>query len=356
MNNINYKKLLERDEISIDESLSNNFLKDKVIFVSGGCGSIGSEIVRQLLKFNIKKIIIYDNSEIGIFEIENEINENYINKNISTYLGDVTDKVKLNHIFSIEKPNIIYHAAAYKHVPIVENNPNEGVKVNILGTKTIADLSIKHDIEKFVMVSTDKAVNPTNVMGATKRVAEIYINKLNSMKKTIFITTRFGNVLGSSGSVIPTFMKRIKNKQNLLLTHKDIIRYFMTIPEASKLVILASVIGNRHEILLFDMGEPVKIYDLAKNMIKLYGDKSIEIEIIGLRKGEKLYEELLCKSENVIETENKNILKLKYNDEIDNDKFKELFNKLYNKYFYDKKELRDLLKKIVPEYSCKYDN
>jgi FlaA1/EpsC-like NDP-sugar epimerase len=352
---IDYNKLLNRNPILVDNIKTHKYLKNKKILISGGCGSIGSEIVKQLLNLEINNLIIIDNSECGTFELKNEINEKYKNNNVKFFLADILDSYRLNDIFNSEKPEIVYHCAAYKHVPIMEDNPWESIKVNIIGTKNIADISIKYNVLKFLMISTDKAVNPTNVMGASKRVSEIYINNLNKQSNTQFITTRFGNVLGSSGSVIPTFIKQINKYKKIDITHKDIIRYFMTIPEAAQLVLYASTIGKRGQILMFDMGEPVKIYDLAQNIIKNYTNNDIEINIIGLRVGEKLYEELLCNGENTLETDNEHIKISKHKEEIDYDIFLNNYSKLIETYKYlNQIEIKNRLKQLVPEYKISY--
>ena len=352
---IDYNKLLNRNPIIVDNIKTQEYLKNKKILISGGCGSIGSEIVKQLLNLEINNLIIVDNSECGTFELKNEINEKYKNNQVKLYLADILDLHRLNNIFDNEKPEIVYHCAAYKHVPIMEENPWESIKVNIIGTKNIADISIKYKVEKFLMISTDKAVNPTNVMGASKRVSEIYINNLNRQSNTQFITTRFGNVLGSSGSVIPTFIKQINKYKKIDITHKDIIRYFMTIPEAAQLVLYASTIGKKEQILMFDMGEPVKIYDLAQNIIKNYTNNDIEINIIGLRAGEKLYEELLCNGENTLETDNPYIKISKHNEEIDYNIFLNNYNELIETYkSLNQIEIKNRLKQLVPEYKISY--
>jgi FlaA1/EpsC-like NDP-sugar epimerase len=352
---IDYNKLLNREPILVDNIKTYEYLKNKKILISGGCGSIGSEIVKQLLNLEINNLIVVDNNECGTFELKNEVNERFKNNNVKFHLADILDLHRLNHIFNNERPNIIYHCAAYKHVPIMEDNPWESIKVNILGTKNIADISIKYNVAKFLMISTDKAVNPTNVMGASKRVSEIYINNLNKYNITEFITTRFGNVLGSSGSVIPTFIKQINKYKKIDITHKDIIRYFMTIPEAAQLVLYASTIGKRGQILMFDMGEPVKIYDLAQNIIKNYTNNDIEINIIGLRTGEKLYEELLCNGENTLETDNEHIKISKHNEEINYDVFLDNYNSLIETYKYlNQIEIKNRLKQLVPEYKISY--
>ena len=352
---IDYNKLLNRNPIIVDNIKTHEYLKNKKILISGGCGSIGSEIVKQLLNLEINNLIVVDNNECGTFELKNDVCEKYKNNNVKFHLADILDLHRLNYIFNNERPEIIYHCAAYKHVPIMEDNPWESIKVNILGTKNIADISIKYNVAKFLMISTDKAVNPTNVMGASKRVSEIYINNLNKQSNTQFITTRFGNVLGSSGSVIPTIIKQINKYKKIDITHKDIIRYFMTIPEAAQLVLYASTIGKRGQILMFDMGEPVRIYDLAQNIIKNYTNNDIEINIIGLRAGEKLYEELLCNGENTLETDNEHIKISKHNEEIDYDIFLENYNKLIENYKYlNSTEIKDRLKQLVPEYKISY--
>ena len=355
LEDIDYNKLVNRSVINIDLSDIKKYIKDGQILVTGGCGSIGSEIVRQLIKLEIYNIIIYDNHECLMFDLQNELRSKY-NVGVSSHpiqfvLGDVKDRLKIIETFEQNNIHIVFHAAAYKHVPLMEQNPYEAIKTNIIGSKNVSDISLQYNVDKFIMISTDKAVNPTNIMGASKRIAELYINNLNNNNKTKFITTRFGNVLGSNGSVIPTFLKKINNNENLQLTHKDITRYFMTIPESAQLVIHSSLIGNGGEILLFDMGEPIKIYELAKRMIELYGNHNIKIETHGLRPGEKLYEELLCDGEKIIKTDNKKIMKLKHVDDTDYILFFNIFEKIINFEFSDINELKKLLKKIVTDYN-----
>ncbi|MDR0972030.1 MAG: polysaccharide biosynthesis protein [Bacteroidales bacterium] len=307
---IEIEQLLNREEIKLNVSIIEREIKDKSVLVSGGAGSIGSELVRQIVGFSPKEIIVVDQAETPLYNIENEIREKYPACNLKVYICSIQDRERLKSIFEKQSCDIVFHAAAYKHVPMMEENPYEAVRVNVFGTKNIADLSVEFSVKKFVMISTDKAVNPSNVMGATKRLAEIYIQSLNSLKKTQFITTRFGNVLGSNGSVIPRFKQQIKKGGPLTVTHPDIIRYFMTIAEASRLVLEAGVMGRGGEIFLFDMGEPVRIVDLAKRMIMLSGfepDRDIKIEFTGLRPGEKLYEELLTNKEEHIPTYHKKI-------------------------------------------------
>jgi FlaA1/EpsC-like NDP-sugar epimerase len=293
---INIEDLLERDEIRLDENKVQKELLDRCILVTGAAGSIGSEIVRQLARFSPKQIILIDQAESPLYHLELELNEKFPNVNFEIIICDVNHKVRMRKIMEAFLPQIIYHAAAYKHVPMMENNPVEAVFTNVLGTRIIADLAIEFKTEKFVMVSTDKAVNPTSVMGATKRIAEIYTQSLNSKNSTRYITTRFGNVLGSNGSVIPLFREQIEKGGPVTITHAEVTRYFMTIPEACQLVLEAGAMGEGGEIYIFDMGKSVKILDLAKKMIKLSRlelGKDIQIKYTGLRPGEKLYEELL---------------------------------------------------------------
>ncbi len=306
--------MIERDTIVLDKGAIASQLKDKVVMVTGAAGSIGSEMVRQLLTFNPKQLILVDKSEMSLYALDNELAETTMGKYaqlVKLIVGDICNINRMEYIFAKYKPEIVYHAAAYKHVPLMENNAVEAVKTNVGGTKTITDLAVKHDVEKFVFVSTDKAVNPTNVMGASKRVAEIYVQSLNNFlietnsAKTRFITTRFGNVLGSSGSVIPRFRKQIEEGGPVTVTHPDITRFFMTIPEACQLVLEAGNMGKGGEIYIFDMGKSVKIIDLARKMIKLSGltlGQDIQIAFTGLRPGEKIKEELLADQENTLPT------------------------------------------------------
>ena len=345
---LDYNKLLNRKPIITDLKLIKDFIKGKRILVTGGAGSIGSEIVRQLVKFNASTVTVFDNAEASMFYLEQEISRSNPNSHIKYVIGDVRDKYRLEEVFDSFKPNIVFHAAAYKHVPMMEANPVEAIKTNVLGTMNVSNISYMNEVDKFIMVSTDKAVNPTNVMGATKRIAELYTQFLETKSATNFIVTRFGNVLGSEGSVIPTFVKQIKRGGPVSVTHTEVIRYFMTIPEACQLVLQASVLGDGGEVFLFDMGEPVSITDLAKNLIKHFNSNA-EIEYIGLRPGEKLYEELLCNGENMIPTEDHNIMKLNH-EEYD---FKTLIpkieklSKIRSNDFY---KILLLMKSIVPEF------
>ncbi|MBQ7489234.1 MAG: polysaccharide biosynthesis protein [Bacteroidales bacterium] len=349
---IRIEELLEREEINTDKNLIYNDLKDKTIFITGAAGSIGSEIVRQVAEFPYKKLVLIDNAETPVFFLKSECREAN-RQDIDIHIVSITDKKQMEMLFSEYKPDIVYHAAAYKHVPLMEENVNAAIKTNVQGTKILADLSVKYGVSKFVMVSTDKAVNPTNVMGASKRIAEIYVQSLNFKQETTkFITTRFGNVLGSNGSVIPIFRQQIEKGGPLLVTHPDITRYFMTISEACQLVLNAGAFGKGGEIFIFDMGKSVKIYDLAKKMIQLSGltlDKDIKIEFSGLRPGEKLYEELLANQENTIQTQHKKIMVAKvrtYNyDEI----YKEI-DELIAMQDGTSFDIVKKMKSIVPEY------
>ena len=293
LRNIKLEDLLGREEIKINTKEVFDFIQDKIVFVTGGGGSIGSELINQIAKYNPKKIINIEINENASYLMELELKRKYPYLDYKTEIASVRDFDKLDMLFNKYKPEILFHAAAHKHVPLMENNPEEAIKNNIFGTKNVAECCLKYKLESVVLISTDKAVNPTNIMGATKRVCEMIFQKYSEKdSNTKFMAVRFGNVLGSNGSVIPIFSKLIEEGKNLTLTHKDIIRYFMTIPEAAQLVIEAATIGKGGEILILDMGEPVKIYDLAKNMIKLSGS-NVGIDIVGLRPGEKLFEELL---------------------------------------------------------------
>ena len=352
---VKIEELLERDTIKLDNKNIEREIRNKIVMVTGAAGSIGAEISRQVLNYSPKRLIIIDQAETPTFDLQFEIHNSkefsqYQNK-IEFIVASVKDKFRMDNIISLYRPDIIYHAAAYKHVPLMEDNPYEALMVNIFGTKTMADLAKKYEVEKFVMVSTDKAVNPTNIMGASKRIAEIYIQSLSN-GKTKFITTRFGNVLGSNGSVVPIFRKQIDQGGPVTITHKEITRYFMTIREACNLVLEAGAMGNGSDIFVFDMGQPVKIYDMAKKMIKLlgYSEGQIEINEIGLRPGEKLYEELLNNSENTLPTHHPKILRAEVNA---------LTNNQINDYLVDLSSLIvesneytlvSKMKEIVPEF------
>ncbi len=308
---VNIEDLLEREPIKLDNDIINAELNNKVILITGAAGSIGSELSRQCIKYNPKKIILLDQSESPLHDVELEFGDKFKKDQFEVVIGDTRNVDRMRNVFRTFKPAIVFHAAAYKHVPMMENNPSESILNNILGTKITSDLSVEFGVNKFVFVSTDKAVNPTNVMGASKRIAEIYIQSLGKKSATKFITTRFGNVLGSNGSVIPRFKKQIEAGGPVTITHPEITRYFMTIPEACQLVLEAGSMGKGGEIFVFDMGKSVKIVDLARKMIKLSGleeGRDIKITFTGLRPGEKLYEELLADAENTMPTHHSQIL------------------------------------------------
>jgi FlaA1/EpsC-like NDP-sugar epimerase len=311
---VRIEELLERDPIRLDNQNVQREIYNKVVMITGAAGSIGSEIAMQVLQYKPARLILVDQAESPLYDLQFEINNNKKYKihadRVIYMVASVKDRFRMNNIFRTYKPQLIYHAAAYKHVPLMEDHPYEALLVNVFGTKIIADLAVEHQVNKFVMISTDKAVNPTNVMGASKRIAEIYTQCMSN-GKTQFITTRFGNVLGSNGSVIPLFKKQIESGGPVTITHKDITRYFMTIPEACNLVLEAGAMGNGGEIFVFDMGVPVKIYDLAVKMIRLSGLKQDDIKIVevGLRPGEKLYEELLANQENTTNTHHPKIMR-----------------------------------------------
>lgn len=352
---VKIEDLLGREPININNPILNEEYNNKLILVTGAAGSIGSEIVRKLCSFKFKKLILIDNAESPLYDVQQELIQNKI-ENFDAIVADVRNENRINKIFAENRPQIIFHAAAYKHVPLMESNPFEAVSVNVSGTVNIVDLSVKHGVEKFVMVSTDKAVNPTNVMGASKRIAELYINSLDNHGKTKFITTRFGNVLGSNGSVIPLFKRQIESGGPLTVTHKEITRYFMTIPEACSLVIEAAAMGSGGEIFVFDMGKAVKIFDLAINMIKLSGfsyPEDIDIKIIGLRPGEKIYEELLADGENTKPTYHEKIMIAK-SKQIDKDFIRDKIMELHKcNPKCQNLEIVSKIKEIVPEYKSK---
>lgn len=349
---VKIEDLLGREQISIDNCTLIDEYENQVILITGAAGSIGSELARKVSQYNYKKLILVDSAESPLYNIEQE----FIQKGKRDFvplIADVRNLERMEKIFETFKPKIVFHAAAYKHVPLMESNPFEAVSVNTVGTKNVATLSVKHGVTKFILISTDKAVNPTNVMGATKRVAELLVNCLQGKGQTKFITTRFGNVLGSNGSVIPLFKKQIEAGGPITVTHKDITRYFMTIPEACQLVLEAGAMGNGGEIFVFDMGKSIKIYDLAKNMIVLSGlrfPEDIDIKITGLRPGEKIYEELLADDENTRPTYHEKIMiaKTKKLDfELIEEKIETLCKINTNM---RNLEIVSLIKEIVPEY------
>lgn len=349
---IKIEDLLGRIQIELNNPILKNEYKDKVLLITGAAGSIGSEIARQISYLNCKHLVLIDQAESELYNLQQYFQNKKVTNAIAI-VADVKDKKRMNVLLKQYQPHVIFHAAAYKHVPFMEENPYEAVRVNIAGTKVMADLAIKNKVEKFVMISTDKAVNPTNVMGAAKRIAELYINCLEGNSTTKFITTRFGNVLGSSGSVIPLFNNQIEQGGPITVTHKEITRYFMTIPEACQLVLEAGVMGNGGEIFVFDMGIAIKIYDLAKQMIRLSGLKfpeDITIKIIGLRPGEKIYEELLVDGENTIPTYHEKIM-IAHVKPIDSIMIKEKIENLCNLNHHLHFEQAVLkMKDIVPEF------
>ncbi|MBI2281002.1 MAG: polysaccharide biosynthesis protein [Bacteroidetes bacterium] len=350
---IQIEELLERDPIQLNIDNIKQQLSDKTILVTGAAGSIGSEIVRQVIQFHPKKMVLLDQAESPLYDMEMELKDEYNSLSYEIVIGDIRNTERLENVFKTFQPQIVFHAAAYKHVPMMENNPSESILTNVLGTKNCADLAVKYNVEKFVMISTDKAVNPTNVMGASKRIAEIYTQSLGKTVQTKFITTRFGNVLGSNGSVIPRFRQQIENGGPVTITHPDITRFFMTIPEACQLVLEAGTSGKGGEIFIFDMGESVKIIDLSKKMIKLSGlalDKDIKITFTGLRPGEKLYEELLANEENTIPTHHKQIMIAKvkeYDFEFISTKIQDLIDSFEKQ---DNRIIVKQMKQLVPEF------
>jgi FlaA1/EpsC-like NDP-sugar epimerase len=352
LSKINIEDLLGRKPIQLDQAKISAELKGKVILVTGAAGSIGSGLVRQIGNYEPKNIILLDQAESALYDLQQDLHAKGTVFPFEIVIGDIRNYDRLKRVFDFYQPEYVFHAAAYKHVPLMENNPSEAVLTNVKGTKNLVDVSLEYGVNKFVLISTDKSVNPTNVMGASKRVAEIYAQTKNQLGKTKFVTTRFGNVLGSNGSVIPLFQKQIEQGGPLTITDERITRFFMTIPEACQLVLEAGSMGNGGEIFVFDMGKSVKILDLAKKMIQLSGleiGKDIEIKVTGLRPGEKLYEELLASEENTIPTHNPQILiaKTKENDEQQLRAIEELIQLFENQ---QNDHIVRKMKEIVPEY------
>lgn len=353
MRDVDIKDLLGRDEVKLDKDGVSSYLNDKVVLVTGGGGSIGSELCRQIANFKPKKLLILDIYENNAYDIQNELKRNMPEIDQFTIIASVRDKRRLRKVFKEFKPDVVFHAAAHKHVPLMEDNSEEAIKNNVLGTLNVAECADEFNSEKFVLISTDKAVNPTNIMGATKRMCEMIVQAMNKKSRTDYVAVRFGNVLGSNGSVIPLFKKQIKNGGPVTLTHKEIIRYFMLIPEAAQLVLQAGAFAKGGEIFILDMGEPVKIYDLAKKLIKLSGfepEKDIKIEVTGLRPGEKLYEELLMNEEGLTETQNDKIFIGVPSDFEINEIKKNIDELLFVALNEDKEALKKKMKEVVPTF------
>ena len=353
--NVDVLDLLGRDPIEVDIESIMGYVKDKVIMVTGGGGSIGSELCRQLVSHKPKQLIIFDIYENNAYDIQQELKINYPDANVVTLIGSIRNVSRLESVFAQYKPDIVYHAAAHKHVPLMEVSPDEAVKNNVVGTWNVARMADKYGVKKFVMISTDKAVNPTNVMGATKRICEMIVQTYNEISKTDFVAVRFGNVLGSNGSVIPLFKRQIEAGGPVTVTDPNIIRYFMTIPEAVSLVLQAGAYAKGGEIFILDMGEPVKIDDLAKNLIRLSGytlGVNMEIKYTGLRPGEKLYEELLMKEEGLQETDNK-LIHIGKPIEFDKENFFDNLEKLKEEAYSETGNIRESLKKVVDTYHPK---
>lgn len=360
---VGIEDLLGREEVHLDVTNINHFIKGKVVMVTGAAGSIGSELVRQIINYQPKKVILFDINENGLHDLQQEINRKLANDNLDVefiyFIASIRDLKRLDYLFSHYQPNVVFHAAAHKHVPLMELSPHEAVKNNVFGTWNLAIVSDKYNVEKFVQISTDKAVNPTNVMGATKRICEMIVQTYDRESATEFTAVRFGNVLGSNGSVIPLFKRQIAQGGPVTVTHADIIRYFMTIPEASQLVLEAGAMAKGGEIFILDMGEPIRIIDLAEDLIRLSGFipyEDIDIQFTGLRPGEKLYEELLLSEEGISETAHSKIFigKPVFSDLNHLIHHLEILKGVVNKG--EKEDIRQYLKKLVPEYSYKKED
>jgi len=354
---VEIEDLLGREPISLDIDRVINYVAGKTVLVTGGGGTIGSELCRQIAAHEPKRLIVFDVYENNAYDIQNELKRKYPKLDLVTLIGSVRDSKRLECMFNTYRPDIVYHAAAHKHVPLMEDSPNEAVKNNVFGTLKTARCADKYGAEKFVLISTDKAVNPTNIMGASKRICEMIIQAYNNRSETEFVAVRFGNVLGSNGSVIPLFKKQIEAGGPVTVTDPDIIRYFMTIPEAVTLVLQAGASAKGGEIFVLDMGKPMKILDLAENLIRLSGlvpYKDINIEFIGLRPGEKLYEEMLMDEEGIRETENE-LIYIGHPIELDEEKFFASLDRLQKAMYDDSADIRGIVSDIVPTYHCKKD-
>ena len=355
LRNVQIEDLLGRDPIELDNKNIKNLIKDKTILVTGGGGSIGSELCRQIIKYKPQNLVILDIYENTLYDIERELEADYPTANIKAIIGSVRDKERLEEVFNKYKPNVVFHAAAHKHVPLMETSPLEAIHNNVFGTYNVVNCADKFGVEKFVLISTDKAVNPTNIMGASKRVCEMIVQTKNKTSKTDFVAVRFGNVLGSNGSVIPLMKKQIEKGGPVTVTHKEITRYFMTIPEAVQLILQAVTYAKGGEIFVLDMGEPVKIYDLAVSLIRLMGyEPNVDIPIIitGLRPGEKLYEELLMAEEGLVSTKHDKIFitqPMHLEEKELNEKLYELGNIKYNE-DYSIEKVKEVMKNVVPTY------
>ena len=352
---VEIEDLLGREPIRVQLDEIMGYVAGKTVLITGGGGSIGSELCRQVAAHEPKRLIIFDIYENNAYDIQQELKNRFPDLNLVVLIGSVRNTHRINSVFEKYHPDIVYHAAAHKHVPLMEDSPNEAIKNNVFGTYKTAMAADRYGAKRFVLISTDKAVNPTNIMGASKRICEMVIQMMNRHSRTEFVAVRFGNVLGSNGSVIPLFKKQIEKGGPVTVTHPDIIRYFMTIPEAVSLVLQAGALAKGGEIFVLDMGEPVKILDLAENLIRLSGYKpyeDIDIEFTGLRPGEKLYEELLMSEEGLQETPNK-LIHIGKPIEFDEEKFREQLNVLKKTADQDSEFIRQLVKEIVPTYTIK---
>jgi FlaA1/EpsC-like NDP-sugar epimerase len=357
LRNVEIEDLLGRDPVEVTTEKIGRYVSGKVVLVTGGGGSIGSELCRQIAANGVKRLIIFDIYENNAYEIQQELRQKYPNLDLVVLIGSVRNGRKVNSVFAQYRPDIVYHAAAHKHVPLMEDSPNEAIKNNVFGTYKVALAADCYGTEKFILISTDKAVNPTNIMGASKRMCEMIVQVFHRRSKTDYVAVRFGNVLGSNGSVIPLFKKQIEAGGPVTVTHPDIIRYFMTIPEAVSLVLKAGADAKGGEIFVLDMGDPVRIADLAKNLIRLSGyrlGEDIEIQYSGLRPGEKLYEELLMDEEGLQSTEDEKIY-IGQPIEFDEKEFLKDLEELYEAAYGESEKIKHIVHKIVPTYNLRQD-